>query len=233
MTLHLIHVYGMPIFEQLVLEEALLRSDSRDFCLINEGSSPAIVMGISGKAEELVDLERLQIPLIRRFSGGGTVVVDEETIFVTFIRNKTFAAFPEPILRWSGEIYQNAFPQIALRDNDYVIGARKCGGNAQYIKKDRWLHHTSLLWDYDPARMGLLLHPKKTPAYRQGRSHEEFVTRLKDHFPSKEEWVARFKASLRAQFAVEEVESETLAPLLQQDFRQGTVFIDLAKDADF
>ena len=34
-------------------------------------------MGISGKPEELVNLDRLSIPLIKRFSGGGTVVVDE------------------------------------------------------------------------------------------------------------------------------------------------------------
>lgn len=51
----------------------------------------------------------------------------------------------------------------------------KIGGNAQYIKKDRWLHHTSFLYDYKPHLMQLLKHPKKTPAYREGRGHEAFV----------------------------------------------------------
>src|SRR3972149_4286719 len=102
MKLHLIQTQGMPIYEQLLLEEALLRLDDKNYCLINEGSPPAIVMGISGKAEELVDLPFCTVPILRRFSGGGTVVVDENTLFVSFIFGKhvhPFPAYPEPILR--------------------------------------------------------------------------------------------------------------------------------------
>ena len=50
-----------------------------------------------------------------------------------------------------------------------MFGERKFGGNAQAITSKRWLHHTSLLWDYDPANMGVLTNPKKQPAYRQVR----------------------------------------------------------------
>lgn len=50
---------------------------------------------------------------------------------------------------------------------DYVYGDRKFGGNAQAITGKRWLHHTSLLWDYDPANMALLKHPSKAPEYRE------------------------------------------------------------------
>lgn len=49
---------------------------------------------------------------------------------------------------------------------DYVFGERKFGGNAQAITKNRWLHHTSLLWDFADARMALLKHPSKVPEYR-------------------------------------------------------------------
>ena len=52
---------------------------------------------------------------------------------------------------------------------DYAFGQRKFGGNAQAITKQRWLHHTSLLWDFDPARMQLLKHPSKIPEYRAVR----------------------------------------------------------------
>jgi hypothetical protein len=52
---------------------------------------------------------------------------------------------------------------------DYVFGARKFGGNAQAITNKRWLHHTSFLWDFDPANMGALLNPAKQPDYRQVR----------------------------------------------------------------
>ncbi|NGX26688.1 MAG: Lipoate-protein ligase LplJ, partial [Chlamydiae bacterium] len=154
--MNILHLKNFPIFQQLQLEEALLRLDTRNFCIINEGSPPAIVMGISGKPEELINFENLgknPIPIIKRFSGGGTVIVDEETIFISFLCQKDlhdFAPYPEPIMRWTEEIYKEALDisDFSLRENDYVIGERKFGGNAQYLRKDRWLHHTTLLWDY-------------------------------------------------------------------------------------
>lgn len=54
---------------------------------------------------------------------------------------------------------------------DYTFGHQKFGGNAQAITKQRWLHHTSLLWDFDPDNMALLKHPQRVPDYRAvGRS---------------------------------------------------------------
>lgn len=45
----LIKLRGMPILQQLHLEERLLRTSSDNWCLINDGTnSPAIVMGLSG-----------------------------------------------------------------------------------------------------------------------------------------------------------------------------------------
>ena len=166
-----------------------MRTDERSFCIVNQGSPPAIVMGISGNPEELLDVERVQrdrIPVIKRFSGGGTVVVDENTLFFTFIMAKEeldVPAFPEPILRWSADLYTQAWqiPGFQLRENDYCIGDKKCGGNAQYIKKDRWLHHTSFLWDYSEKNMNYLRLPAKRPKYRHNRNHADFLTRLKDH----------------------------------------------------
>ena len=47
--MHLLRLRGFPILEQLQLEERLLRTTQRNWCLINQGTSPpAIVMGISG-----------------------------------------------------------------------------------------------------------------------------------------------------------------------------------------
>jgi lipoate-protein ligase A len=228
---YLIHLKGMPIFSQLQLEEALLRQDARNFCLINEGSPPAIVMGISGKAEELIDVSKAQalnIPVIKRFSGGGTVIVDEDTLFITFICQKDshpFPAYPEPILKWSASLYAQAFPFISLQENDYVIGNKKCGGNAQYIKKERWLHHTSFLWKFKPSHMELLLHPKKTPLYRKERSHADFLTSLSLHSPTKELWINSFKDSLKALYEVIDLPCEDLS--LSTTHRQTTKILDL------
>ena len=56
---------------------------------------------------------------------------------------------------------------LLLMFADYVLGDVKFGGNAQAITKDRWVHHTSFLWGFNPERMALLKHPAKKPAYRQ------------------------------------------------------------------
>jgi lipoate-protein ligase A len=233
MTFHLLHLKSYPIYEQLLLEEALLRSDVRNWCLINEGSTPAVVMGISGKKEELVDCSKLaenNIPLIKRFSGGGTVIVDENTLFITFICQKQmhdFPAYPEPIMKWTEGLYRQALdlPGFSLKENDYVIGHRKFGGNAQYIKKDRWLHHTSLLWDYSKEKMQYLLHPKKTPEYRQGRSHEEFLCRLSESFSHKEQVIDRIIQTMQNRYTIQNVSLDEVLSTNQEQTRQSTQLI--------
>lgn len=234
MTFHILHLKNCPIFTQLQIEEALLRLDLRNVCLINEGSTPAIVLGISGKVEELVDPEKHKqnrIPLIKRFSGGGTVVVDEDTLFISFICQKElhpFPCYPEPIMRWSEELYKEAFalPGFHLRENDYAIGERKCGGNAQYLRKERWVHHTTFLWDYREERMDLLLHPKKTPKYREGRKHEEFICRLRDHHDSKEKLIEGVKSALKRRYQIFDLNLEDISSLIQQPHRKTTEILD-------
>jgi len=70
-------------------------------------------------------------------------------------------------------------PDFELRENDYVLGPRKMGGNAQSIVKGGWLHHTSFLWDYDGKNMEYLTLPRKRPDYRQDRDHSDFLVKLK------------------------------------------------------
>lgn len=207
---------SVPIYEQLQIEESLLRAATGNYCLINRGSPRAIVMGISGKPPELLHLDlvrRDNIPVIRRFSGGGTVIVDSNTLFVSFLFDTAalpLTPFPEPILRWSTALYQQAWqiPGFTSRENDYVIHNHKCGGNAQYIRKNRWLHHTSFLWDYDPANMAYLTLPSRRPAYRADRDHTAFLTRLRDH--TTDDLVARLKTHLSAEFTL--VEHEGILP---------------------
>lgn len=231
--IHLLHLKNVPIFEQLRLEEALLRLDKNNWCLLNEGSPRAIVMGVSGKEHELVDIKQLKkakIPLIRRFSGGGAVIVDENTVFATFICQKElheFPPFPERILQWSAEFYRQALqlPTFVLRENDYALDHLKCGGNAQYLRKDRWLHHTTFLWDFEDANMSYLFHPKKTPKYREGRSHLEFLCRLKDSIPSKEETLIRIKEGLKKRYQIKTPPIEEVLLLTQQEHRHSTHYV--------
>ena len=91
---------GVGIFEQLLFEEALLRTSKENCFVFNYGSmGTKIVMGFSGKADELINIplaKQDKVEVIRRYTGGGTVVVDHSTIFTTFIMNvciRTFALF--------------------------------------------------------------------------------------------------------------------------------------------
>ena len=88
----------LPIRSQLRIEEALLRCKhpsvaGRSFFLLNQppSSERSVVLGLSNKTELLVHMdeaERDGIQLVRRFSGGGTVFIDEQCWMATMIIHK-------------------------------------------------------------------------------------------------------------------------------------------------
>lgn len=232
--IHLLTLKNHSIHNQLLLEEALLRTTDKNWCILNEGSPKSIVMGISGKPHELVNLDKLKtapVPLLKRYSGGGTVIVDSNTLFVSFIFQKevhSFPCYPEPILRWSEAFYQEALsiPTFHLKENDYVIGDRKCAGNAQYIKKNRFVHHTTFLWDFTEESMHYLLYPPKTPQYRSERSHQDFLCRLNEHLPTTETFFSGVQTALQNRYFVETVTLDAISPTLNRDHRKTTAQID-------
>ena len=235
MIFHLIQLKNISIFDQLILEEYLLRQDDKNFCILNEGSSPSIVMGISGKPHELIDIDKAsasKTSIIKRFSGGGTVFIDENTLFISFICNKNelnTPAYPEKIMKWSESIYKEAFgiPGFELKENDFVIGNLKCGGNAQYITKDRFVQHTSFLWDFSPKKMECLLHPRKTPSYRKDRDHKDFLCTLKEHLPTKDTLFQKMKAHLEINHGI--IPMPYIRPIIKDgSLRISTCYIDLS-----
>jgi len=228
----LLHLNNVPILEQLRIEEALLRASEDNWCLLNTGSPPAIVMGISGKPEKLLDLTRVSqenVPVIKRFSGGGTVYIDTHTVFVTLICNSStfdIPLQPKPILKWSESFYQPLFKGFSLRENDYVFGDKKFGGNAQYIQKSRWLLHTSFLWDYTPENMRCLLLPEKRPTYRGERSHEDFLCTLRSYYPTKNALLEAFSKHFQNHLSVQTVTLEEAHSILQRPHRTATALIN-------
>lgn len=214
MTLPILNVLrivknSLSLFDQLCLEEALLRADIKNWLVISNVdiastielerkhskyfSSPIIVLGVAGKLEKLVNIKLATergVTVIRRFTGGGTVVVDTGTLFASFIINKCDARpimplFPREIMRWSADsVYTPVFDSIfgkgkfSLREHDYCWDDKKVGGNAQSVSRDRWVHHTSFLWSFDSQNMELLQMPEKRPEYRRSRPHSEFLIPL-------------------------------------------------------
>ncbi len=201
MSIDIIELAGTPIEEQLALEQKLLKEEDGAYLLINDGPPPVIVMGSSQKAEEVIDLNAAKIknvPFLKRFSAGGCVILDQNTIMISLILHKKILPidfYPNTIMKWSETFYKNALglENFSLQGNDYTLDNQKIGGNAQYIKKDRFVHHTSFLWDYDKDHMDLLLHPPKEPSYRNGRHHHDFCTTIAPHL-SKKEFISLVKS---------------------------------------
>jgi lipoate-protein ligase A len=231
LTLLLLNRY--PIFDQLKLEEALLRTTSGNWLILNLGSTPAVVMGISGKADDLVHIsecKKANIPIIKRYSGGGTVVVDENTLFFSLIvqKEKVFdSSSPREIMKWIEGKIKPAFPStFALTENDFTLEDKKIGGNAQYLQKDRWLHHTTFLFDYHPERMATLKIPSKKPLYRGDRPHSDFITTLKAHYPNMEDLAAKLMSCFAPEFNLQITSLNESLTHLEKPHRSSTQYVD-------
>ena len=82
-------------------------------------SNCVVIMGIGGKTEKLLDVDLVKedgVQIIRRFSGGGTVVVDHSSLWTTFIgrdKDTDVEPYPREIMKWTAdEIFSPTFQQM-------------------------------------------------------------------------------------------------------------------------
>lgn len=232
--LHLIKTAHLPIYEQLQIEEALLHTTDQNFCLFNSETLPAIVMGLSNDEKKLLNLEEIKkrkISVYKRFSGGGTVFIDENTLLVSMIQNQKdtqdLLPYPEAIMRFHYEIYKEVFNREDFHciENDFVLKEKKCGGNAQYIKKERWLQHSTFLWDFSLDNLSLLKMPQKAPLYRKEREHQDFLTSIRSLFPSKEHFFDSLQNVLSKRFEIEEMSVTQAKEVLLRSYRKQNQII--------
>lgn len=236
METYFLQIENLDIFDQLKIEEAFLRTSDKNLVIINIGSSEKIVLGISSNVDELINVQeaiKKSVPAIRRYSGGGTVVVNQETIFVTFIFNHeelNLDPYPQKIMEWSAKFYSPLFENLdfALKENDYVIGSKKFGGNAQYLTKKRFVHHSTLLYEINPDLMNVLKLPRKAPIYRENRGHQDFLTSLNSLFASKKIFADRLIDCIRCHMEIVPVELSTLNQYLNRPHRMSTQTINLS-----
>lgn len=149
-----------------------------------------VVLGHANSIRTEVNFSACQedrVTVLRRMSGGGTVLQGPGCFnYSLFFNGAThrFRTVKEGfryVLERHKKIVQALTGlEVALEGiSDLAIGARKFSGNAQYRKSRAVLIHGTFLLDFDLSLIGRYLRfPSKQPAYRQERSHLEFLTKL-------------------------------------------------------
>jgi lipoate-protein ligase A len=167
-----------------------------------ESPEPCVVLGRSGRAEEEVDLAACRaagVPVLRRASGGGTVVLGPGCLcFALVLSYRARPALREVAGSYAlllGALARAlGLPALTRDGSDLALGGRKVSGNAQLRGRFGLLHHGTLLHGFERSLLPRLLRePSRRPAYRGRRSHLEFVGDLP--LPSK-----ALKAALAAAF---------------------------------
>jgi lipoate-protein ligase A len=126
-----------------------------------------------------------RVPILRRSSGGGTVVLGAGCLLFTLVLRYDRAAELAGI-KSSYDYILNRIGRALLGGaaesagvSDLAVGGRKFSGNAQQRKRGHLLHHGSLLYAFDLTRVGrYLLPPPRQPEYRRGRAHGDFLQNL-------------------------------------------------------
>jgi lipoate-protein ligase A len=178
----------------LALDEALLLSaeeGGEESLRFWSSDRPFVVLGYSRAAESDVDLDACRqdgIPVLRRYSGGGTVVqgpgclnynlvlrIDRSPEFST-ITGTTRAILARHGDALSGLLHGQVLPE---GESDLTFGGRKFSGNAQRRLAATLAFHGTVMLRLDVSLLTRYLRiPDRQPSYRRMREHRDFVTNL-------------------------------------------------------
>lgn len=205
------HTFSSPA-ENLACDEALLdwaeTGQGHESLRFWESPEPFVVVGYANKVATEVNVaacEARKIPILRRCSGGGTVVQGPGCLNYSLVLPITrdgplhnIAVANQYIMRRNraaiesvgrvtpcapldgGQRPARTTTAIAIRGHtDLAIGELKFSGNSQRRRQHFLLFHGTFLLNFDLALIGELLRmPSKQPDYRESRSHCEFLMNL-------------------------------------------------------
>lgn len=182
--------------ENILYDEVLLqladKHSAGEFLRFWESPEIFVVMGLIGKEHEDVNLDVIKkegIKLLRRTSGGGTVLQGPGSLNFTLVLNKDrhpdlqdlrlsyswiSAKVIETFKVMGVDAVFKPISDIALAKNN-----KKISGNAQHRGKNYILHHGTILYQYNLDLVPRYLRmPKEMPEYRQNRSHLDFISNV-------------------------------------------------------
>ena len=148
-------------------------------------NSPSVFIGKFQKEEYEVDLalsERLQVPVLRRFSGGGAVYHDEGVLNVTIVKEKKLRLYSNYIIdeakyltKLIGESITDLIGiNVSINErNGIFVCDKKIAGSSVAVSRN-FLYHISILVD---ANLELLEKILKGKLYENGE--KKFVKSVK------------------------------------------------------
>jgi lipoate-protein ligase A len=169
-----------PYFN-LALEEYLLKEFDRE-CFMLWRNAPSIIVGKNQNTLAEINgeyVQKHQIKVVRRLSGGGAVFHDLGNLNFTFIVNDSqnsfcdFRQFTRPIIAVLAKLGIQA--ELSGR-NDLTISGFKFSGNAQYKYKDRLLHHGTIL--FSAAIPDITAALRVNPAKFEGKGIKSVTNRV-------------------------------------------------------
>lgn len=122
-------------------------------------NQPAVIVGKHQNTSREINhslIESLNLPVIRRITGGGTVYHDPGNINFSFIHTDRkenlvdFREFTEPVILFLQTLGLNASFE---GKNNITVDGLKVSGNSAHIFKNKVLHHGTLLFDTDLNRL--------------------------------------------------------------------------------
>ena len=187
----------LPSPEQnLACDEALLAAcedgDAHDVLRFWEPRQHFVVLGYSSRISadaKLAACRGARVPVLRRVSGGGTVLQGPGCLNATLILRlerhaplQTISGTTAFILERHRQALEPSVGRPVERRglSDLAIGGVKFSGNAQRRKRGCVLFHGTFLLDFDlPLVDRLLAMPSRQPDYRRNRPHQEFLMNLR------------------------------------------------------
>lgn len=179
-----------PYFN-LAAEEYLIKNTSEPLFMLWQNTS-AVVIGKHQNALKEINLPFLQknnIPVIRRISGGGTVFHDLGNLNYSFINFGAreslvnFKKYSEPILEVMHAMGVNA---ELVGKSDLKIKGFKFSGNASHVYKNRVLHHGTLLFSSELNTLNSSIQSKLDRFNDKAvASNRSAVTNIQSHLPIK------------------------------------------------
>ncbi len=181
------------VAENLALDEALLLAAEEGIggpvLRVWELPQYAVVVGSGGSVEadvKVVTCCANGVPIARRSSGGGTVLLGPGCLCFSVVLNYQsapgLAEIPASNRYILGRILRALAPVVPgsiAGTSDLAVGGKKFSGNAQQRKRCHFLHHGTLLCRFDLSLVPQYLHmPQHQPEYRHNRSHTDFLTNL-------------------------------------------------------